>query len=84
MLYHHPVLDHCIVHRDFHISRVRIVREAEVDEAVSSMRFLVPHEIVMTTPMGCSHRCVYTNEAPASMVEERICGHMLEVRHEIV
>ena len=81
MLFHHPVLDHCIVHRDFHISRVRIVQESEVDETVSSMRFLFPHEIVMTTPIGCCHRCVYTNEAPASMVAERISEHMLEVEH---
>ena len=84
MLFHHPVLDHHIVHRDFHVSRVRIVLEAEVEDAVTSLRFLFPHELVLTTPIGCCHRCVYTNEAPASMVAERIAEHLREIEHRAV
>ena len=81
MLFHHPVLDQHIVHRDFHVSRVRIVASGDVDEAVASLRFLFPHELVLTTSIGCCHKCVYTTEAPASMVAERISEHLRDIEH---
>jgi hypothetical protein len=74
----HPVFDHHIVHQDYHGSRVRIVPNADVDEAVAALRMLFPHESVLTTVIGCRHRCVYTADAPASLVAERISDHLRE------
>jgi hypothetical protein len=76
---HQHALDHHIVHRDHHGSRVRIVTGADVDEAVAALRTLFPHESVLTTVIGCRHRCVYTADAPASLVAERIADHLREI-----
>lgn len=76
MVLHHSVLDHHIVHQDYHGSRVRIVQNPDVDEAVASLRMLFPHESVLTTSIGCCHWCVYTADAPASLVAERISDHL--------
>jgi hypothetical protein len=75
---HLHALDRHIVHRDHHGSRVRIVAGADVDEAVAELRMLFPHESVLTTVIGCCHRCVYTADAPASLVAERISDHLRE------
>lgn len=79
MMPHHSVLDHHIVHQDYHGSRVRIVQNPDVDETVASLRMLFPHESVLTTSIGCCHWCVYTADAPASLVAERISDHLREV-----
>ena len=76
---HQHALDHHIIHRDHHGSRVRIVAGADVDEAVAALRTLFPHESVLTTVIGCCHRCVYTADAPASLVAERIADHLREI-----
>jgi hypothetical protein len=76
---HYSNLDHHIVHQDFHGSRVRIVPNVDVDEAVSSLRNLFPHQSVHTTTIGCCHACIYTADAPASLVAERIADHLREV-----
>jgi len=75
----HSAFDHHIVHHDHHGSRVRIVPNADVDEAVAALRMLFPHESVLMTVIGCCHRCVYTADAPASLVAERISDHLREV-----
>ena len=84
MFLHRPAIDHQIIHRDFHVSRVRIVKEADVDEAIAALRFLFPHETVLVTPLGCSHRCVYTSEAPASTIGDRILEHLRETGYREV
>lgn len=75
----HPTLDHHIVHHDFHGSRVRIVKNLDVDEAVAQLRLLYPQQSVHTTPIGCSHACIYTADAPASLVAERISDHLSQI-----
>ena len=81
MFLHHPAFDHPVIHRDFHVSRVRIVKEADVDETVGALRFLFPYESVLVTPLGCCHRCVYTSEAPASAIGDRILEHLREIEY---
>lgn len=80
MQLHHPVFDHHIVRRDVHISRVRIVANADVAEASAELGVLFPHETVLATAIGCCHHCVYTDHAPASHVADRIAEHLLEVQ----
>ena len=75
----HSALDHVIVHHAHHGSRVRIVANVDVDEAVATLKVLFPHESVHATPIGCHHACVYTADAPASLVAERISEHLSEI-----
>jgi hypothetical protein len=76
---HHSTLDHHIVHQDHHGSRVRIVTNADVEETLAALRLLFPHESVHSTPIGCHHACVYTADAPASLVAERISEHLGQI-----
>jgi len=73
---HHPTLDHHIVHQDHPGSCVRIVANIDVDESLAALKLLFPHEAVHSTPIGCHHACVYTADAPASLVAERISEHL--------
>jgi hypothetical protein len=75
----HSALDHAIVHHAHHGSRVRIVANIDVDEAVANLKGLFPHESVHSTPIGCHHACVYTADAPASLVAERISEHLSQI-----
>ena len=75
----HSALDHAIVHHAHHGSRVRIVTNADVDETQAALRALFPHETVHATPIGCHHACVYTADAPASLVAERISEHLSQI-----
>ena len=75
----HSALDHHIVHHAHHGSRVRIVVNADVDETVTQLKLLFPHELVHSTAIGCHHACVYTADAPASLVAERISEHLIQV-----
>jgi len=79
MMPHHSTLDHHIVHQEQRGSRVRIVTNIDVDEAVAVLKLLFPHESVHSTPIGCHHACVYTADAPASLVAERISGHLSQI-----
>ena len=72
-------LDHAVVHQAHHGSRVRIVANVDVDEAVATLKGLFPHESVHSTPIGCHHACVYTADAPASLVAERISAHLDQI-----
>jgi hypothetical protein len=76
---HQSTFDHHIVHQDFHGSRVRIVTNGDVDEALATLKLLFPHESVHSTPIGCHHACVYTADAPASLVAERISEHLSKI-----
>jgi hypothetical protein len=78
----HPALDHAIVHQDCHGSRVSIVPNADVDAVMDALRLVVPHQSVLSTPIGCGHRCVYTSDAPASLVAERISEHLARIARE--
>ncbi len=64
-----------------HASRVRIVPDHELGEAIDEMAMLFPHEVVLNAHMGCHHVCVYTSSAPASVIDERIREHRSEVEH---
>ena len=64
-----------------HAGRVRIVRSDELNESIDEMEMLFPHEAVLNAPMGCSHVCLYTSTAPASLIDERIRDHRREVEH---
>ena len=75
----HSALDHAIVHHAHHGSRVRIVANVDVDEAVADLKRLFPHESAHSTPIGCHHACVYTADAPASLVAERISEHLSQI-----
>ena len=75
----HSTLDHHIVHREFHGSHVRVVRNEDVEEIKAAIRVLFPHESVLVTPIGCSHSCIYAADAPASLVAERISDHLREI-----
>ena len=75
----HSALDHHIVHQGHHGSRVRIVANADVDEVVTQLKAHYPHQLVHSTPIGCHHACVYTADAPASLVAERISEHLAQV-----
>jgi hypothetical protein len=75
----HSALDRAIVHHAHHGSRVRIVVNIDVDETVATLKGLFPHETVHSTPIGCHHACVYTADAPASLVAERISEHLSQI-----
>ena len=75
----HHTLDHHIIHQEHHGSRVRIVMNVDVDEAVATLKMLFPHESVLSTPIGCHHACIYTADAPASLVAERISDHLSQI-----
>jgi hypothetical protein len=79
MMPHHSTLDHHIVHLQHHGSRVRIVANDDVAEAVAVLKGLFPHDSVLTTPLGCHHACIYTADAPASLVAERISEHLSHI-----
>ena len=51
----------------------------DVDEAVAVLKGLFPHEAVLSTPIGCHHACIYTADAPASLVAERISEHLDQI-----
>jgi hypothetical protein len=78
----HPVIDHSILHGEVHASRVRIVSNDEVEEAVADLAVLFPHETVQTTAIGCCHTCLYTDLTPPSLVAERMAEHLREFDHE--
>jgi hypothetical protein len=46
---------------------------------VAVLKLLFPHESVHTTPLGCHHACVYTADAPASLVAGRISEHLDQI-----
>ena len=77
----HHGLDHAIVHGGHHGSRIRIVPNDEVVQAIADLQLLFPHDSVLTTAIGCCHTCLYTNETPASLVAERIAEHIREFDH---
>ncbi len=72
----HPALDHSVVHRDAHAAAVRVVADEDVAHTVDELELLFPHDIVLTTSLGCSHTCVYTDTASAAVVAERIAEHL--------
>jgi hypothetical protein len=76
-----PGLDHAIIHRDWHVSRVRVVLNSEIDEAKAELGMLFPRETIYQSPMGCCHTCLYTDTAPASLVAERIAEHLSSFEH---
>jgi hypothetical protein len=78
----HSGLHHSIVHHEHHGSRVRIVANTDVDEALATLKLLFPHESAHSTPIGCHHACVYTADAPASLVAERISAHLSQIASE--
>jgi hypothetical protein len=49
---------------------------------VAALRLLYPHQSVHTTPIGCCHACIYTADAPASLVAERISDHLRQIATE--
>ena len=71
----HPGIDHAVVNIGFHGSRVRIVTLSELESTVEGMKLLFPHDAILTTPVG-KDICVYTHNAPASLVAERISCHL--------
>ena len=75
------VLDHVIVHGGYHAGRVRIVRNDEVPRAAADLQLLFPHDTVLTTDIGCCHTCLYTDDAAASLVAERIAEHLRDFDH---
>ena len=75
----HSGVHHSIVHQEHHGSRVRIVMNVDVDETVAVLKGLFPHETVLSTPIGCHHACIYTADAPASLVAERISAHLAQI-----
>jgi hypothetical protein len=79
MMPHHSTLDHHIVHQESYGSRVRIVANDDVDEAVAALKLCYPHGSVHATPIGCHHACVYTADAPASLVAGRISEHLEQI-----
>lgn len=77
----HPAVDHAVVHRDVHAACVRVVAHEDLDRATEELQLLFPHDAVLSTPMGCSHTCVYTHTASAAVVAERIAEHLRDVEH---
>ena len=74
-------IPHAIIHADYHAGRVRIVRNEEVEQASADLRLLFPHDSILSTSIGCCHTCLYTSDAPVSMVAERIAEHIREFDH---
>ncbi len=81
MFEHHSAFDHSNVQHGFHAGRVRVVDPSDVDAETTAMKLLFPRESVMTTPMGCSHTCLYTDQTPPWLVAERMEEHLIEVEH---
>jgi hypothetical protein len=79
MSFEHPGIDHAVVNSDFHSSRVCIVPIAEMDEAIAGMRLQFPHEAVRTTTIG-NDVCVYTDNAPPSLVAERLSLYLRDTK----
>jgi len=52
-----------------------------VKHKIADMKLLFPHDVILTTPMGCLHVCVYTDNAPASLVAEHVSIHLRDVEH---
>jgi hypothetical protein len=77
----HGAANHAVVHRDVHAACVRVVPNEEVSQATDELQILFPHDVVLTTSMGCCHACVYTHTASAAVVAERIAEHLREVEH---
>src|SRR5262245_49384695 len=77
----HPGVDHAVVDLNLHAAGVRIVPIDECDAAVTDMKFLFPHEVVLTTLMGCRHVLVFAGNAPASLVAEQMSIHLRDVEH---
>jgi 2-methylaconitate cis-trans-isomerase PrpF len=75
------VLDHVLVHDGYHAGRVRMVPSAEVEQGVADLQLLFPHDTVLTTALACGHSCVYTDDAAASLVAERIAEHLRDFDH---
>lgn len=81
MFEHHTAFDHSIVQHGSHASRVRVVEPDEVNAETAALKLLFPHESVLTTPMGCTHTCLYTDQASPWLVAERMEEHLIEVEH---
>ncbi len=81
MSHEHPGIDQAVVDHDVHGARVRIVPRERVEDAIADMKLLFPHDVILTTPMGCLHVCVYTDNAPASLVAEHVSIHLRDVEH---
>jgi hypothetical protein len=77
----HPAVDHAVVHRDVHAACVRVVPDGDVQHGMEDLEMLFPHEMVLSTPLGCGHTCVYTDAASAAVVAERIAEHLRDVEH---
>lgn len=77
----HGAVDHAVVHRDLHAACVRVVPNEELARAIGELSFLFPHDVVLSTSMGCCHTCVYTYSASAAVVAERIAEHLRDVEH---
>lgn len=75
MSFEHPGIDHAVVNSGFHGSRVCIVPISEMEDAVAGMKLLFPHDAILTTPIG-SDVCVYTDNAPASLIAARLGLHL--------
>jgi hypothetical protein len=79
----HPGVDHAVIDHDFHGARVRIVPIEDLDASIADMSVLFPHDLVLFTTMGCRHVCVYTHNAPASLVAEHLRIHLIDVEHRV-
>lgn len=77
MPFEHPGIDHAVVNSDFHGSRVCIVPRSELEDTVVGMKLLFPHDSILISPIG-NDVCIYTDNAPASLVAERISLHLLD------
>lgn len=77
----HLGIDQAVIHRDVHAASVRVVADGDVAHDAEELGMLFPHEIVLSTALGCGHSCVYTDCASAAVVAERIAEHLRDVEH---
>jgi hypothetical protein len=77
----HPAFDHAVVHQDVHAGCVRVVPDADTQHGIDDLEVLFPRELVLSTPLGCGHTCVYTDGASAAVVAARIAEHLRDVEH---
>ena len=77
----HPALDHAIVAAGHHAGRIRIVRNDELEHARADLQLLFPHATILETRLGCCHTCLYTDDAPASLIGDCIEAHARDFDH---
>jgi hypothetical protein len=68
-------------HLGIDAAAVRVVADADVAQDTQELEILFPHDIVLSTPLGCGHSCVYTDCASAAVVAQRIAQHLRDVEH---